>query len=345
MSKAAYKRRDAVLKIIVSEYIATATPVASEAILRHHSLGVSPATIRNDMASLEDDGYITRPYTSSGGVPLDKGYRFYVENISGNTDLSGDEQKRIRRLLDTAVDEYDRLLKIAAGVMSRLVGNAAIVTFPKSAQCRYKHIELVSMQQYVVMLVLILSNAVLRRQTIKFGEPVDQGQLSEAAVKFNREYAGRTRSQIAAGKLEMTPLEKKISGTIREVMAGEDAIEYESSYFEGLRLMLEQPEFVQRERMLGVLELMEAKGWLRNVIDWQVTEEGVKVIIGEENRESALHDLSLVFSHYGVPDQVQGAVGIIGPKRMDYSRAISTVNYISGLLSELVARVCRTERQ
>jgi heat-inducible transcriptional repressor len=345
MSKAAYKRRDAVLKIIVSEYIATATPVASESILRHHSLGVSPATIRNDMASLEDDGYITRPYTSSGGVPLDKGYRFYVENISGNTDLSGDEQKRIRRLLDTAVDEYDRLLKIAAGVMSRLVGNAAIVTFPKSAECRYKHIELVSMQQYVVMLVLILSNAVLRRQTIKFGEPVDQGQLSEAAVKFNREYAGRTRSQIAAGKMVMTPLEKKISGTIREVMAGEDAIEYESSYFEGLRLMLEQPEFVQRERMLGVLELMEAKGWLRNVIDWQVTEEGVKVIIGGENRESALHDLSLVFSHYGVPDQVQGAVGIIGPKRMDYSRAISTVNYISGLLSELVARVCRDERQ
>jgi heat-inducible transcriptional repressor len=345
MSKAAYKRRDAVLKIIVSEYIATAAPVASESILRHHSLGVSPATIRNDMASLEDDGYITRPYTSSGGVPLDKGYRFYVENISGNTDLTGDEQKRIRRLLDTAVDEYDRLLKIAAGVMSRLVGNAAIVTFPKSAECRYKHIELVSMQQYVVMLVLILSNAVLRRQTIKFGEPVDQVQLSEAAVKFNREYAGRTRGQIAAGKLEMTPLEKKISGTIREVMAGEDAIEYESSYFEGLRLMLEQPEFVQRERMLGVLELMEAKGWLRNVIDWQVTEEGVKVIIGEENRESALHDLSLVFSHYGVPDQVQGAVGIIGPKRMDYSRAISTVNYISGLLSELVARVCRNERQ
>ena len=107
--------------------------------------------------------------------------------------------------------------------------------------------------------------------------------------------------------------------------------------------MLEQPEFVQRERMLGVLELMEAKGWLRDVIDWQVTDEGVKVIIGGENRESALHDLSLVFGNYGVPDQVQGAVGIIGPTRMDYSKAISTVNYISGLLSELVAKVCRDE--
>jgi heat-inducible transcriptional repressor len=344
MSKAAYKRRDTVLKIIVSEYISTATPVASEAILRHHSLGVSPATIRNDMASLEDDGYITRPYTSSGSVPLDKGYRFYVENISGHADLPSDEQKRIRRLLDTAVDEYDRMLKMAAGVMARLVGNAAIVTFPKSAECRYKHIELISQQQYVAMMVLILGNAVLRRQAMKFGEPVEQEQLTDAAIKFNREYAGWTRGQIAASKLVMTPLEKRISGTISEVMAGEDSIEYESSYFEGLRLMLEQPEFIQRERMLGVLELMEAKGWLRNVIDWQVTDEGVKVIIGEENRESALHDLSLVFSHYGVPDQVQGAVGIIGPKRMNYSKAISTVNYISGLLSELVARVGRDDR-
>ena len=130
MSKAAYKRRDDVLKIIVSEYIATATPVASEMILRHHSLGVSPATIRNDMASLEEEGYITRPYTSSGGVPLDKGYRFYVETISRNVGLPGDEQKRIRNLLDTAVDEYDRLLKIAATAMAQLVGNAAIITFP-----------------------------------------------------------------------------------------------------------------------------------------------------------------------------------------------------------------------
>jgi len=192
--------------------------------------------------------------------------------------------------------------------------------------------------------VLILGNAVLRRQTIQFSEPVEQEQLSRAAVKFNREYAGRTRSHIAAAKLELTPLEKVVSDTISDVMAGEDAIEYESSYFEGLRLMLEQPEFVQRERMLGVLELMEAKGWLRDVIDWQVTDEGVKVIIGGENRESALHDLSLVFSNYGVPDQVQGAVGIIGPKRMDYSKAISTVNYISGLLSELITRVCREDR-
>jgi heat-inducible transcriptional repressor len=342
MSKAAYKRRDSVLKIIVSEYIATATPVASEAILRHHSLGVSPATIRNDMASLEEDGFITRPYTSSGGVPLDKGYRFYVETISAQAGLPGDDQRRIRQLMDAAVDEYDRLLKIAASAMAQLVGNAAIVTFPKSAECKFKHIELVEVNQYVAMMVLILSNAVLRRQTIGFDETVSQQQLGDAAVKFNTEYTGKTRRQIAGRKLVLSPLEKKIFGTITDIMASEDVIEYDNSYLEGLRLMLGQPEFIQRERMLGVLEILEAKGWLKN-IGLQVTEDGVRVIIGGENRDASLHDLSLVVSNYGVPDQARGTVGIIGPKRMDYSKAISAVNYISGLLSELVARVCRDD--
>jgi heat-inducible transcriptional repressor len=343
MSKAAYKRKDDVLKIIVSEYIATAVPVASEGILRHHSLGVSPATIRNDMALLEEEGYITRPYTSSGGVPLDKGYRFYVETLSQNEDLPGEEQKRIRTLLDTAVDEYDKFLKMAATAMAQLVGNAAIITFPKSPESKFKHLELLEVHKYMAMLVLILSNAVLRRQSLNFEEPVSQEQLSSVATKFNREYAGQTRKQMAQKKTGLSPLEKKILATVSDIMANEDVIEYDHSYLEGVRLMLGQPEFVQRERMLGVLELMEAKGWLRRLLDWQVTDEGVKVIIGDESHATALHDLSLVVSNYGVPEQVRGAVGVLGPKRMDYRKAISTVNYISSLLSELVARVCKND--
>jgi heat-inducible transcriptional repressor len=343
MSKYANKRRNDVLKIIVSEYINTATPVASESILRHHSLGVSPATIRNDMASLEEEGFIKRPYTSSGGVPLDKGYRYYVETLSRGVDLPNEEQRRIRDMLDSAVDEYDRLLKIAATAVARLVGNAAIITFPKSKESKFRHVELVSVHDYMAMLVLILSNAVLRRQTINFDEQISPEKLSEIAARLNRYYVGQTRNQIDNNKLELTASEKKIVGVLVDIMASEDAIENDNSYMEGLRLMLAQPEFLQRERMLGVLELMEVKGWLRHIIDWQITEEGVKVIIGEENREVALHDLSLVVSNYGVPDQARGAIGVIGPKRMDYRRAISTVNYISSLLSELVAKVCKND--
>jgi heat-inducible transcriptional repressor len=343
MSKYANKRRNDVLKIIVSEYINTAIPVASELILRHHSLGVSPATIRNDMASLEEEGFIKRPYTSSGGVPLDKGYRYYVETLSAGVGLPTEEQRRVRELLDSAVDEYDRLLKIAATAVARLVGNAAIITFPKSKESKFRHLELVEVDNYIAMLVLILSNAVLRRQTISFEEPIAREKLGEMAARLNHSFVGQTRSQIENDKLELTLSEKKIVNALLDIMASEDAIENDNSYLEGLRLMLAQPEFVQRERMLGVLELMEVKGWLRHITDWQITEEGVKVIIGEENREAALHDFSLVVSNYGVPEQARGAIGVIGPKRMDYRRAISTVNYISSLLSELVAKVCKND--
>ena len=172
MTKEANKRRDTVLKIIVNEYIATALPVASESILRHHRLGVSPATIRNDMAFLEEEGYITRPYTSSGGVPLDKAYRYYVETISENVGLPSEEQKRIRSALNEAVDEYDRLLKMAANIMAHLVGNAAIVTQPMSSENKFRHMELVEIHEYMALLVLVLSNAVLRRQILTFEEPV-----------------------------------------------------------------------------------------------------------------------------------------------------------------------------
>ena len=339
MSKALTKRRETVLKIIVSEYIATANPVASELILRHHNLGVSPATIRNDMASLEEEGYISRLYTSSGGVPLDKGYRFYVESISQGQELSVEEQKHIKQLFDSAVDEYDRLLRLAAGTMARLVGNAAIVTFPRSPECRFRHLEAIFMHQYMATLILLLSNAALRRQTISFDSPVASEQLESATATLNREYAGLTKKQIADKRAELSDLEKKISAVIWNIMDREDSIGYESSYLEGLRLMLGQPEFMQREKMLGVLDLIEARGWLKRLIDWQVSDSGVRVIIGEENRDLALRDLSLVMSRYGVADQARGALGIIGPKRMDYPRAIAAVNYVSSLLSELVARV------
>jgi heat-inducible transcriptional repressor len=343
MTKAAVKRREAVLKIIVSEYIVTANPVASETVLRRYRLGVSPATIRNDMAALEEEGYITRPYTSSGSIPLDKGYRFYVESLPQQQDLPSDEQRRIKQLLDTAVDEYDRLLKLAARTMARLVGNAAIVTFPTAQECRFKHLEIIAMHQYMAMLVLMLSNAMLRRQTVNFDDPISEDELNDAAARLNREFAGLTRKQIADKRAELSAIEKKITSTIWDIMSREDTIEYENAYLEGVRLMLAQPEFYQRDRMLGILELMEAKEWLKRVIDWQIYEKGTRVIIGEESREAALQDLSLVMSSYGIPDEASGAVGIIGPKRMDYRRAIASVNYISGLLSDLVARVCKVD--
>ena len=168
MLKGLTPRREAVLKIIVGEYIATAVPVASDSIFRSHPLGVSPATIRNDMAYLEGDGYIARPHTSAGSEPTDKGYRYYVESLAKEVELSREEQYRIRKLFREVEEEFERWLKLAAAIVARLVRNAALVTFPKPRQCRFKHLELVALREFVALVVLVLSEAILKRQLFSF---------------------------------------------------------------------------------------------------------------------------------------------------------------------------------
>jgi heat-inducible transcriptional repressor len=341
MLKGLTPRREAVLSIIVSEYIATALPVASEAIFRNYSLGVSPATIRNDMAYLEEEGYIARPHASAGSVPLDKGYRHYVELLANEAELPLEEQYRIRRLFREVEEEFEKWLRLAATIAARLVRNAALVTFPKPRQCRFKHLELVALQEFVVLMVLVLSEAILKRQLLSFEEPMTQERVTIMASKLNAAYSGLTSSEILVKKLELTSEEEQVTEAVIDIMTAEDELEYEQPHLEGLRLMLGQPEFAQKDKMLGIMELMETKEWLSSALAQRSGEVGVQVVIGEENRDETLRDLSLVFSSYGIPGQIGGTIGVIGPTRMDYRRAISTVDYMSEVLSGLVAGVCR----
>jgi heat-inducible transcriptional repressor len=335
------RRRETVLGIIVSEYIVTALPVASETIFRNYPLGVSPATIRNDMAYLEGEGYIARPHISAGSVPLDKGYRRYVESLANEAELPLEEQYRIQELFHEVEEEFERWLKLAATIVARLVRNAALVTFPKPRQCRFKHLELVALQEFAAIIVLVLSEAILKRQILSFEEPVTQERLTIIANKFNAAYSGLTSSEILSKKLEPNSEEEQVTEAVIEIMAAEDKLEYEQPYLEGLRLMLGQPEFAQKDKMLSIIELMETKEWLSSALAQRSSEVGVQVVIGEENRDETLRNLSLVFSSYGIPGQIDGTVGVIGPTRMDYRRAISIVDYMSAVLSGLVAEACR----
>jgi len=341
MLKGLTLRREAVLRIIVSEYIATAVPVASETIFRNYQLGVSPATIRNDMAYLEGEGYIIRPHTSAGSVPLDKGYRHYVESLTKESGLPLEEQNHIRKLFSEVEEEFERWLKLTATIVSHLVKNAALVTFPKPRQCQFRHLELVALQELVALMVLVLSEAIIKRQVLSFDGPVTQDQLTIMANRLNSAYSGLTSSEILAKKLEFSSEDEQVTGVVIDVMTTEDELEYEEPYLDGLRLMLGQPEFAQKDRMLSIMELMETKEWLNSAFSLRSSDVGVQVVIGEENRDEALRDLSLVFSGYGIHGRVGGTIGVIGPTRMDYRRAISAVDYMSGILSELVAGVRR----
>lgn len=340
MARSVASRREAVLQIIVDEYVATAVPVASEAIYRNYDLGVSPATIRNDMAYLEREGYIIRPHTSAGGIPTDKGYRRYVKSLAKEYELPVEEQNWIRELFRGVSEGVDRWLQLAAVVMSHLVRSAAVVTFPKPNRCRFRHLELVALHEFLALMVLVLSEAILKRRLLSFHEPVTQADLTSISDKLNALCFGLTSSEIKKQRARLMPLEKQVLGIVVDVMNAEDEAEYEEPYFEGVRLMLDQPEFARRDRMLSVMELFETKEWLSSTFSRWSSGSGVQVVIGGEHGDETFHDLSLVFSRYGVPGKASGALGIIGPTRMDYPRAISTVGYMAQVLSDLVSRVC-----
>jgi heat-inducible transcriptional repressor len=338
MSNDVQARRNELLKIIVKEYIATAVPVASEAVIKHHKLNVSSATIRNDMMALEQEGYISRPHTSAGCIPLDKGYRFYVQTLSQNLSLNPEEQSLVKDSFQSTEEEIDQWLKLSAMLISKFAGNAALVTFPKASKNRFKHVELVALHDFLALLILVLGETSLKQQFLTFKTPVTQDELTALANKLNSVYTGLASSDIRTKKITYSVIETRVSDIILDIMSTEDDIDYTQLYLEGLRLIASQPEFTKRENMLRIIELLETrKDWLIQMISRKKPANKIQIFIGEESQFEEFKDLSLVLGNYGIPKKMSGTIGVIGPTRMDYRRAISAVGYISDMLSLLLA--------
>jgi len=335
--KALKERREALLRVIVGEYIGRAMPVASRTIARDYDLEVSPATIRNDMAYLEGEGYITRPHHSAGCIPTDKAYRYYVESLGSEVGFPEVEQSSIYHPVRKTRDRIESQIRWSVFFLARFVHNLAIITSPKTSQSHFKHLDLVSLQDFVALLILVLYGARIRQHFLSFDEAVSQDELTSLANRFNAVYEGMTSDDILAEVPGLSPQEQKVSQAVVDIMEGENRLEYGMTYIEGLYLLLSQPEFSRTSRVVGILELLEKENWLANTLGQQASEGRVEVIIGGENAVEALRDFGLVVGQYGVSTKASGIVGVIGPKRMDYSRAISSVNSVSTLLSKSVA--------
>ena len=331
-------RTETILKSIVAQYIAKATPVPSQSIMNDYDLRVSAATIRNEMANLEQEGYIARPHPSAGSIPLDKGYRCYVESL-GDIRLPLAEQRLISHLFHQVEQELEEWLNLAATLIAQMVQNAAVVTMPKPEACRFKHLELVSLQDSLMLVVLVLSGAKVRQQLITFDQIISQPQLTAIANKLSTAYSGLTGSQISAKGTGLSSTEQQITDCLVKVMEAEDSQEYEKQYLDGLHFMLNQPEFAHSQRMLTLMELVEQRSLLRSIVPPKLTSNRVQVIIGKENKSEAIHDYSVVISKYGLPEEAVGTIGVIGPTRMPYARTIATVEYLSSVMNGLMAKL------
>jgi heat-inducible transcriptional repressor len=335
------ERQSRILELVVREYVETAAPVGSQLISRKHRLDSSPATIRNEMAELEDGGYLTHPHTSSGRVPTDKGYRFYVEALMREEELPWEAQQTIRHQFHQLARGHDDWLHLAASVLAKLAENVAVVTVPRTQAAKVKHMELVSLHDRTALLVLVLDQGRLEQQLLTLDEEASQEELHAIAGRLIERLAGRSMGQIESRPDDLTPMEAGIFNAVRSLMQEVDE-GFDEAYLEGLRNILEQPEFAQSERALGLLELLQERTLVRTLPLRTLARQGVNVIIGAGAPElaeagEAMRACSVVVGSYGAADAASGVVAVLGPTRMRYSRTIPTVRYLSELMSELLA--------
>jgi heat-inducible transcriptional repressor len=332
------ERKKTILNLIVGDYIQAAAPIASESIARKHDLGVSPATIRNDVAELEDEGYITRPHPSAGSVPMDKGYRLYVETDVGMKGgrISRQVSASIRKQLIEVESDIDGWTSVASEALAGLVGNMAIATFPKAREARVRHIDLVPLQDLLALLIVVCGQARLRRQLIRLKEPED---LQQTANRVQEKLVGHTWREIESSDMALSSFEEELVATTVLILRDEDQAEYLDHYLNGLRNLLAQPEFAEKERISAFIERIEDGSLVRAILDEAPETAVVRVVIGQENRGDMLRPLSVVIGRYGIPGEAAGAVGAVGPVRMHYTKTIAGVELMASVMSELVESV------
>ncbi len=332
------ERRQALLEIIVSDYIETAVPVASQQLAKRYELRMSPATIRNDMAELEEMGYIARPHTSAGGVPSDPGYRFYVDRAVRRPRLPRHFEERVREAID--VDEADPAAwaQSAARVLSSVVHNLTIATTVKPSLARVKQVQLVHLHDQEALLVVVMQEARVRQRMVRFDSPIDQETLTEAANRINRIIGGMSAAEIRAlwdaGRLSDPISEATASETVR-VLSDAERDEAQERYTNGLRHMLNQPEFRSGRSAQEAAEVIDDDS-LSRLLSAPGQPTQVRVVIGEESHDEHLRPFSVVYATYGASSDTVGVIGTLGPTRMDYASAMSSVQYLAAFLSELL---------
>jgi len=344
------QRKQQILRALVEEYIHTATPVASETLVRKYGLRFSSATVRHELAGLEEANLIHQPHTSAGRVPTDLGYRYFVEHLMQESALSLDEQRLIRHQFYQVQDQLDQWVRLTASVMARLLHSAAIMTPPHSSEGRLKHFEILSVTDISAHIVLVLRDGTVKQQRLLLESAIQQEELSSMATRLNRLYHDKNAAEINEifHTHIMSRSEELITNTLVRILEQHGDMLGDVFYREGVVNILEQPEYsrigsedVRNERVRNVLEVLEQNRLLPALAShlYSTPDNGVQVIIGGENAWDEMKDVSLVVARYGQKGKVGGLLGVIGPTRMQYDRAIAVVRYMTNVMNELLAEV------
>jgi heat-inducible transcriptional repressor len=333
------ERQKLILALIIRDYIETAQPIGSRYLVENYNLNVSSATVRNDMLALSETGYLRQPHTSAGRIPTEDGYRFFVRQLMGHTELPSTTKRTIVHQFYQAGMDIDRWMRLAASVLAHQSQAASLVTAPRSERSVFKHLELISTRGRQVLMVLVLSGGEVNQQMLNLAEPISQERLSIVAQSFNDLLLGLDSESIAALSDKFDALEQDIIKLILDDLRHTSDMLTGEIYHDGLAHVLTEPEFETADIARNALRVFEERQLLEDLLTRTVLSNdlsGVQVLIGGEGNWEELRDFSIVLARYGAPGLATGTLGVLGPIRMPYGRTISTVRFVASLLSDLV---------
>jgi heat-inducible transcriptional repressor len=331
-------RQETILALIVHEYIETAKPVSSKMLVSKYNLGISSATVRNEMASLTEFNVIRQPHTSAGRVPTEEGYRYFVRRLLRDTVLSPDDKRKISHQFHQARADVDEWVRLAASILAQQSRVASLVTAPHPERAIFKHLELINTSGNQVLLVLVLQGGDVRQQMLTLSEALDQTHLSRVANQITATCYGKYVDAIVKISTSFSELAQDVAKLVIDIMSHTDAVTAGEIHRDGLSNVLNQPEFADSESARQALLFLEGRGFLEEFLAKALSPQvgGVHVVIGGEGAWEELRDCSMILARYGAPGYATGALGVLGPIRMAYGHSISTVRYVAGLMSDLV---------
>lgn len=326
-------RKSAILRAVVAQYIETAQPVGSSTVAARSDVGVSPATVRNDMTVLEREGYLAQPHTSAGRIPTEKGYRYFVDGMDEPGPLSAPNVRRVREFFSTTHGELEQMLRETSRLLSTVTSSAAVVVGDQGDASTIRSVQLVDLSARTVLVVVVLSNGVVLKRSVELAADVDADSLADAQTLLASALVGRALHDVRG----WTPPEGAPGADLAGAAA---AAAHDAAVAEGSQVFVDGASrlagsFDARETIESVLGILEQQLVVVTLLK-ELVDRGLTVAIGSETGVPTLSDCSLVVAPYQVGGEPAGTVAVLGPTRMDYAEAVSAVAMVSRRLSRLL---------
>lgn len=339
-------RKQQVLLAIIADFISTAEPVGSRTISRKYKLGVSPATIRNEMADLEEMGYIEQPHTSAGRIPSHRGYRYYVDFLMKRHNLTKQEEEMIRHGYEAKTRDVGQVIQRTGLLLSQITSYAAMVVSPKMGAGSFKHIQMVQMSPGSAMVVVVMSTGAVHHQLVDISENISQSDLDTICQVFNAKLQGHPMESIKLTLIKEIYFELSKHKNILDLAMHliNDSLtlnKEEKIYLGGIFNILNLPEFNNVEKVKTLLSLLEQEELICKIMEENTSPEGVTVSIGNELSRREMKECSIVTATYHYKGEPMGTIGVLGPTRMDYARVVSVLECMTRNLSASLERMFR----